>query len=93
MARKQEFVRAKVNHYVIHAFRIDDGVVHPFTVECDERVVSNGGAERYLKKHDIKAFVDHVENAPVIYQVPIDQFMTIASKLEETSADEDEIDE
>ena len=88
MARKQEYVRAKVNHYVIHAFRIDDGIVHPFTVECDERVVSNGGAERYLKKHDIKAFVDHVENAPVIYQVPIDQFMTIASKLEENEIDE-----
>lgn len=88
MARKQEYVRAKVNHYVIHAFRIDGGVVHPFTVECDERVVSNGGAERYLKKHGIKAFVDHVENAPVIYQVPIDQFMAIATKLEETFTDE-----
>lgn len=93
MARKQEYVRAKVNRYIIHAFRIDDGVVHPFTVECDERIVSNGGAERYLKKHDIKAFVDYVENAPVIYQLPIDQFMAIASKLEETPAGEDEIDE
>lgn len=93
MARKQEYVRAKVNRYVIHAFRIDDGIVHPFTVECDERIVSNGGAERYLKKHDIKAFVDYVENAPVIYQVPIDQFMSIATKLEEAPTDVNEIDE
>ena len=87
MARKQEYVRAKVNHYVIHAFRIDDGIVHPFTVECDERVVSTGGAERYLKKHDIKAFVERVENTPILYQVPIDQFMEIATKVDETTAD------
>lgn len=91
MARKQEFVRAKVNHYVIHAFRIDDGIVHPFIVDCDERVVSVGGAERYLKKRDIKAFVERVENKPELYQVPIDQFMAIATKLEETA--ETDIDE
>ena len=81
MARKQEYVRAKVNHYVIHAFRVDDGIVHPFTIDCDERVVSTGGAERYLKKHDIKAFVERVENVPILYQAPIDQFMTIATKV------------
>ena len=88
MARKQEYVRAKVNHYVIHAFRVDDGIVHPFTIDSDERVVSTGGAERYLKKHDIKAFVERVENVPILYQVPIDQFMEIATKVDDTTADD-----
>ena len=91
MARKQEYVRAKVNHYVIHAFRIDDGIAHPFTIDCDERVVSTGGAERYLKKHDIKAFVERVENVPILYQVPIDQFLAIATKIDDTA--EESIDE
>ena len=90
MARKQEYVRAKVNHYVIHAFRIDDGIVHPFTIDCDERVVSTGGAERYLKKHDIKAFVERVENEPILYQVPIEKFIEIATKGDETAADVNE---
>ena len=87
MARKQEYVRAKVNHYVIHAFRIDDGIVHPFTIECDERVVSTGGAERYLKKHDIKAFVERVENTPILYQVPIDQFLAMATRRDEPTTE------
>ena len=87
MARKQEYVRAKVNHYVIHAFRIDDGIVHPFTIDCDERVVSTGGAERYLKKHDIKAFVERVENVHILYQVPIDQYIGIENKVDEPTAD------